>query len=136
MLAKSEQISQKNVFKTFILPILIAGIWIGFSEFLRNEILFKFYWVDHFESLGLKFETLPVNGILWFVWSFIMAYIIYALLQKFDFLQTFILSWLAGFVLMWITVFNLQVLPLGLLIIAIPLSMIEVIVAILIIQKS
>jgi len=36
---------------------------------------------------------------------------------------------------MWITAFNLQVLPLNLLILAIPFSLIEVLVAALIIKK-
>ena len=108
---------------------MAAGIWITVSEFLRNEILFKNYWVEHYGSLGLKFATLPINGLLWMVWSFALAFMICKLLEKFSFHETMILAWLSAFVMMWITIYNLQVLPILLLIPAIPLSLVEVIVA-------
>ena len=121
--------------KKTIIPIIVAGIWITVSEFVRNEFLFKGYWIDFFASLGLRFETLPVNGILWMVWSFILAYVIYMLMQKFSFWETVCLAWLTSFVMMWIALYNLQVLPLGLLIVAVPLSLLEVAVAGLLIKK-
>lgn len=115
--------------------IIAAGIWIILSEFLRNEFLFKSYWVEHFSSMGLPFETLPINGIFWLVWSFILAYVIFSLLQKFSFIKAMVLSWLTAFLMMWIALYNLQVLPLNLLLFAIPLSIIEVAVAGYIIEK-
>jgi hypothetical protein len=62
------------------LAILVSGLWIAVSEFGRNEWLFKFYWVEHFQKLGLRFETLPVNGSLWLVWSLLMAWLVSELL--------------------------------------------------------
>lgn len=121
--------------KKSILPITVTGIWIGISEFVRNEFLFKSYWVEHYESLGLTFETLPVNGVLWVAWSLFLAFLIYTLLQKFSFKETTLLAWLSAFVMMWITGFNLQVLPVSLLIFAVPLSILEVLIAGWIIQK-
>ena len=121
--------------KNTVLPIVLAGIWITVSEFLRNEFMLKSYWVDHYLSLNLKFETLPINGVLWMVWSIILALVIYTLLTRFSFVQTFVIAWLAAFVLMWITIYNLQVLPLALLLPAVPLSMLEVLIAQLIINK-
>jgi hypothetical protein len=121
--------------KKNFLPILIAGIWITISEFTRNELLFKDYWINHFNSIGLKFETLPINGILWMIWSFILAYIIFKLLQKFSFKETILLAWLPAFLMMWITIYNLQTLPLILLLFAVPLSLLEVFIACLIIKK-
>ena len=112
-----------------IIPIVLAGLWITFSEFVRNELLFKNYWVQHFDSLGLHFQTLPLNGIFWLIWSFILAYVIFKLLQKFSFAEAMILAWLTAFVMMWLTIYNLQVLPLALLWFAVPLSMVEVLVA-------
>lgn len=123
------------VVRKTILPVLSAGIWITVSEFARNEFLLKSYWIDHYTSLNLVFETLPVNGILWMAWSFILAYVIYSLLQHFSFLQTILLAWLSAFVMMWITIYNLQVLPLTLLVAAVPLSLVEVAVAGFIIKK-
>lgn len=121
--------------KTKFLSITIAGIWITISEFIRNEFLFKNYWTDHFTSIGLKFETLPVNGILWLIWSFALAFLIFKLLQKFSMKETIFLSWLTAFFMMWMTLYNLQTLPLKLLILAIPLSCLEILIAGLIIVR-
>ena len=33
--------------KKTVVPILLATIWIGLSEFLRNQLLFKSYWTEH-----------------------------------------------------------------------------------------
>jgi len=117
------------------LSIILAGIWITASEFLRNELLFKQIWVEHYKSLGLQFETLPINGVIWMLWSFLFAALIAILLKKFTFKETLIIGWISGFILMWLTLFNLQVLPLILLAYAIPLSLLEVFIAEIIIQK-
>ncbi len=121
--------------KKTILPISIAGIWITISEFVRNELLLKHYWINHFNSIGLKFETLPLNGILWMIWSFALAYFIFKLLQKFSFRESIVLTWLSAFLMMWITMYNLQTLPLALLLFAIPLSFLEVLIAAVLIKK-
>jgi hypothetical protein len=123
------------IMKKTILPILSAGIWITVSEFARNELLFKSFWVDYYKSLNLSFETLPLNGVLWMIWSFILACVIYMLLKHYSFVKTLLLAWLTAFVMMWITIYNLQVLPLQLLLAAVPLSLIEIIIAELIINK-
>lgn len=121
--------------KKRFLPVAAAGLWITLSEFVRNEFLFRQYWVDHFASLGLTFATLPVNGMLWMIWSVMLAFLIFRLLDRFSFGETLLLSWVAAFAMMWITVFNLQVLPVGLLLAAIPLSLLEVTLAALIIKR-
>lgn len=120
--------------KTF-LPIVLAALWIIVSEFVRNEFLFKSYWISHYKSLNLQFETLPANGLLCIVWGFILAYVIYALFKQLSFLQTLIVAWLPASVMIWITLYNLQVLPLKILIPAIPLSLLEVAIAQLIIYR-
>jgi len=112
--------------KHAIYPIFLATLWITASEFIRNELLFKNLWVEHFASKGLKFETTALNGILWMVWSFGLAVLMFKLLQKFSFKESLFMAWLPAFWMMWITVYNLQVLPLNLLIFAIPLSFFEI----------
>ena len=47
-----------NFLKKTILPILLATIWISVSEFLRNELLFKSYWIEHYKNLGLVFHQI------------------------------------------------------------------------------
>ncbi|MFO1034283.1 MAG: hypothetical protein U1E15_09500 [Hyphomicrobiales bacterium] len=118
-----------------VLPVALAGLWITASEFVRNELLFKSFWTGHYQGLGLTFETKPLNGVLWLVWSMIFACIIQQLLSRFSFGRSVAMAWVAGFPMMWITLFNLQVLPLGLLVFALPLSIVEVLVAALILTR-
>jgi len=121
--------------KKTVLPVLLATIWIGLSEFVRNQLLFKYYWTAHYASLGLVFPERPVNGALWGVWSLLFAVAVYVFAKKFTLVQTTLLAWLVGFVLMWVVVGNLGLLPLGLLPFAVPLSFLEAFLAALIIKK-
>ncbi len=124
-----------NTLKKTIVPIVLATVWISFSEFVRNEFLFKSYWVNHYEKLGLLFPSEPINGAMWGLWSLFFAITIFVLAKKFTMLQTVLLSWFVAFVLMWIVIGNLYVLPGGLLYFAVPLSVLETIVAAWIIEK-
>ncbi len=63
--------------KKTLLPILLATIWIGISEFVRNEFLLKSYWTGHYEDLGLIFPTEPINGAVWGIWSLCLAIAIF-----------------------------------------------------------
>lgn len=121
--------------KKTVLPVFLATLWISLSEFLRNEIIFKSYWTEHYESLQLKFPSEPINGAMWGVWSLCFAIGIFILSKKFNLLQTFATAWFFGFVLMWIVIGNLSVLPFGLLPMAIPLSLLETFLATWIIKK-
>jgi len=118
-----------------ILPVLLATLWISVSEFVRNEFLVKSYWTKHYENLGLVFPSDPVNGAVWGLWSLLFAVYIYILAKKFSLVQTMFLSWFAAFVLMWVVIGNLGVLPYGLLYAAVPLSILEAFVASVIIKK-
>ena len=124
-----------NFFKKTILPILLATIWISVSEFVRNELLVKSYWTEHYKNLGLVFPSEPINGALWGLWSLFFAIVIFIISKKFSLIQTTLLSWFVGFVLMWLVIGNLGVLPMGLLYVAIPLSLLEVFLAAFIIVK-
>lgn len=122
-------------FKSTLLPIAAATMWISFSEFVRNQFLIQSYWTAHYQSLGLTFPAEPINGAVWGVWSLAFAIVIYILLTKFSFAQTVLLGWVIGFLLMWLVIGNLGVLPFGILPIALPLSVLEVFVAAWIIQR-
>lgn len=116
--------------------IFLAGLWMTASEFLRNELLVQKLWIDHYRNLGLTFSPNPlVSGPLWMVWCLIFAAVIWKMSRTMSFVGTLSTAWLAGFPLMWITLFNLQVLPLGTLWAAVPLSMLEVAGAVWIIKK-
>jgi hypothetical protein len=117
------------------LAVLLAGLWVNVSEFFRNELLFKHYWTEHYQSLGMTFPSAPVNGMVWMLWGFLFAWAIYLISRKFDFKQTVQIGWLMGFVLMWVVVGNLGMLPPGILVYAVPLSLLEVAVAAVICRK-
>jgi hypothetical protein len=93
--------------KKTVLPILLATIWISLSEYIRNEFLVKSYWTEHYKSLGLVFPSEPLNGAIWGIWSLLFA----------------------------VVIGNLEVLPFGLLYIAVPLSLLEAFLAALIVKK-
>ena len=118
-----------------ILSIFAATIWISVSEFVRNEFLLKSYWTDHYEALGMDFPDAPINGAIWGIWSLCFAIAIFVISKKYSLPKTTLLSWFVGFVLMWLVVGNMAVLPLGILPYAIPLSLLEAFLASWIIHK-
>jgi predicted neutral ceramidase superfamily lipid hydrolase len=108
-----------------IIAIILTGIWVNASEFFRNEVLLKTYWINHYRSLGMTFPSEPLNGMIWVAWGFLFAIAIYIISRKFDLIQTTLISWFMAFVLMWIVTWNLNVLPSAILIYAVPLSLLE-----------
>lgn len=125
-----------KVIKKTILPVLAATIWISLSEFLRNEVLLKDFWTNHYQDLGLTFPSEPVNGAIWGIWSLLFALTIFTISKKFTLWQTTFLSWFVGFVLMWVVIGNMGVLPYNILLYAIPLSFIETYLAVIILVKA
>lgn len=119
--------------KKTIFPIVLATIWISLSEFARNEFIIKTLWVKHYQNLGLVFPSEPINGAVWGLWSLLFAIAIFIIAKKFDWIQTTFLSWFAGFVMMWVVIGNMGVLPYKSLAVAIPFSLIESYIATLII---
>ena len=59
------------------------------------------------------------------MWSFLFAITVFFINTKFSLVQTFLFSWFIGFVLMWVVIGNLGVLPFAILPYAIPLSLLE-----------
>lgn len=111
--------------KNAIIAILSASVWISISEFFRNEYLLKGIWTSHYEGLGLNFPDEPTNGAIWGIWSIAFACFIFFISRKYSLPQTLWISWLGGFVLMWLVTGNMLVLPLRILPFAIPLSLLE-----------
>ena len=108
-----------------IIAIILTGIWVNASEFFRNEVLLKTYWINHYRSLGMTFPSEPLNGMIWVAWGFLFAIAIYLISRKFNLIQTTLISWFMAFVLMWVVTWNLNVLPSAILIYAVPLSLLE-----------
>lgn len=108
-----------------LLAVLLAAAWVNASEFLRNEWLLKDHWLRHYQRLGLAFPEAPHNGAIWGLWGLLFAAWIYALTRAHSWLRTALLAWFGGFVLMWLVIGNLGVLPVSLLPYALPLSLLE-----------
>lgn len=121
--------------KNTFLAILLSTLWISISEFVRNTFVLHHHWVQHFQSLGQTFPEQPINGAIWGIWSLCFAVSIYIFSRKFSLVQTALLAWFIGFVFMWLVIGNLGVLPLAILPMAIPLSMLEAFVASFICNK-
>lgn len=121
--------------KKIVLPVVLATVWISVSEFVRNEFLLKSKWVHHYENMGLTFPGDPVNGAVWGIWSLVFAIFIFVLAKKFNLWETTLLAWIAGFVMMWLVIGNMDVLPFAILPYAIPLSLLEAFLAAWIIKK-
>jgi hypothetical protein len=117
------------------LAIFAATAWIGASEFFRNELLLKSFWLEKYRETGLVFPDQAINGMVWGLWSLLFATAIFVIAKKFTGWQTIFFSWYIGFVLMWVVIGNLGVLPFGILVYALPLSFIEVCIATAIVKK-
>ena len=83
--------------KKNVLAILASGLWVNFSEFLRNEVLLKQTWIDKYNTLGLDFPSAPVNGALWGLWGFLFAGCVVFLCRKLNFKETLFIGWVMGF---------------------------------------
>ncbi|MEW6561865.1 MAG: hypothetical protein AB1400_01355 [Pseudomonadota bacterium] len=115
--------------------IAVTGIWVNASEFFRNEVLLKSYWTNHYQALGLVFPAEPINGMVWGVWGFAFSAAIYWATRRQKLAEAALLCWVMTFVLMWLVIGNLGVLPAGLLFYAVPLSLLEVFVGAAICRK-
>jgi hypothetical protein len=121
--------------KKTILPVLLSAIWISISEFARNEFIVKSFWTTHYHELGLTFPSAPVNGAVWGIWSLLFAIAVFMIAKKFTLIQTTFISWFFAFLMMWVALGNLGVLPFGLLFYALPLSILESFIAAFIIKS-
>ncbi|MEI7492158.1 MAG: hypothetical protein WCK92_12220 [Bacteroidota bacterium] len=121
--------------KKTLFPVLLATVWISVSEFLRNEFFVKSFWTQHYQTIGLTFPSEPVNGAVWGLWSLFFAVAVFIIAKKFNLVQTTFLSWFFAFVMMWVVIGNLGVLPYGMLLYAVPLSILESFIAALIIKS-
>jgi len=109
------------------LAIFLSTIWVSICEVFRNSFLLHQHWVTHFDGMQQVFPEQPINGVVWGIWAFVFSTLIFIINQRFSFWETAGLAWVIGFVLMWLVIGNLGVLPLSILPFAIPLSMVEVI---------
>ena len=115
--------------RKYCLAVVASGVWMNLSEFIRNEFVIKHVWVKGFEEIGLSFPSAPVNGLVWVIWAFVFCAVLAVLNMKFNALKSTLICWVTGFGLLWIAMWNIGILPKGLLYWAVPWSLVEVYVA-------
>jgi hypothetical protein len=112
--------------------ILLVAIWINLSGTVRYMLFAKPKFDAFYKGRGLDFPNALANNILWILWGVLAAVLVVFLSKKFSLLHTFYLSYLAAFAMHWILLWNVAALPLDLLWIAVPWSLVEVFIAALI----
>lgn len=115
--------------KKTLFPIFLAGIWINLSETLRWEFLARPIWLEYHQNLGIVLPQEPLNMAIWMLWGFIFATVIFIFSRKFNLWQTALLSWFLFLVLLWMVLWNLGLLPDGLVVAAAPLALLETFIA-------
>jgi len=123
------------MFKKTILPIIIIGLWINISITIGWFLILKSYWVEKFNSLNIIFPLEMINNLVWMIWGFMLAIVIFILSKKFTILHTTILSWFAAFAMMWVIVWNIGVLPTRMLLFNIPNTLFVTFIASVISKK-
>ena len=88
----------------------------------------KSYWVEYYQNLDLVFPIELANNLIWMMWGFLVALVIFILSKKFNLLLTTFISWISIFLMLWIVLWNINMLPTEILKYVIPLSFIEVLV--------
>jgi hypothetical protein len=118
-----------------VLAVALSGIWVGLCEFVRNQLLLVGQWKAHYSAMGLSFPSQPVNGMTWMVWSFLAAGVVFVISRRFSLWPTTLIAWVAGYVMMWVVIWNLSALPLRILPVAVPFSFVEALGAAFICRK-
>jgi len=106
--------------KKTILPIILIGLWINISITIGWMLILEGYWIEKYQSLNLVFPTGLINNITWMIWGFMLATIIFIISKKFSLWQTTFLAWFVAFIMMWVIVWNVGILPTGMLLFNIP----------------
>jgi len=118
--------------KKAIWKILLVSIWINIFETLRWMLFAKPEIDMHFKAANLVLPNEPINNLLWLIWGIIIAVMIFIVSKKFKVLQTTFIVWITVYVMHWIALWNMAVLPLNILWLAVPLTFINVLVGALI----
>jgi hypothetical protein len=112
--------------------ILLVSVWINISETIRWMLYSKPKFDALYQSKGLELPSGPINMILWLIWGIVIAALVFVLSRRFSLLHVTLLSWLVVFFMTWIVLWNYAVLPLDILWVAVPSSLLEIFIAALI----
>jgi hypothetical protein len=131
---KNKEIIMSN-FKKAFWQVLLVSLWVNIFETLRWMLFAKPDIDIHFKAANLVLPNEPVNNILWLIWGIIIAVMIFIISKKFKVLQTTFIVWIIVYVMHWIALWNMAVLPINVLWLAVPLNFINVLVGALICNR-
>lgn len=117
--------------KSKIAALAIVAIWVATNELFRG-ILLTDVWFGHFESIGMTYPTEDIHSLIWSLVLLVLSGLIVFLSLNLSFLSSVFVIWLFFFLIGWAVTWVYGVLPLGILSIAIPWSIVEVVVAVMI----
>lgn len=115
--------------------ILVVALWINVSETVRWVLFAKPRLDAHLQGMGLTLPSTPANNLLWMLWGAMMAVLVVVLARKLRLVHTAVLSWLVTYVMTWIVLWNFACLPLDLLWVAVPWTLLHSFVAALIAKR-
>jgi len=119
-------------YKTAIWHIIIISLWINIAETLRWILFSQSHFMEHYQRLNLVLPFGPIVLILWLLWGILLSVVIYTISKKYTLLQTVGIIWIMAYLMVWIALYNLNVLPVSMLWLVIPLSFINIIIGTLI----
>lgn len=115
-------------YKKAIWQILLVSLWINIFESLRWVIFAKPDIEMYFKAANHVLPNQPINNILWMVWGVIIAIMIFIISKRFKLLQTTFIVWITVYVMHWIALWNMAVLPINILWLAVPVIFIIILV--------
>ena len=122
-------------FTKSVWQVFLVAVWINFSETIRWMLYSKSKFEALYQSRGLTLPRGPINMILWVIWGVVIASFVFVLARRLSLLHATVLSWLATFITTWIMLWNFDILPLDMLWVVVPLSLLEIFIAALISAK-
>jgi hypothetical protein len=140
---KPETTTDFNI-KHFVLTTLIVSIWVNISEVFRYFVIVKPMMQEYLAMLP---GAIPMNWTvfaIWGIWDTILTslvvFIYWLVAQRFgnNLMSTIIsatTSWALFFLLFWLGMVNMGLSPISVALIALPLSLLEMIVASWILSK-
>lgn len=108
-----------------VVAVLAITTWVSINEFVRNQVVLAEHWTSHYAELGLTFPAAPLNGAVWGLWALLFAVVVVWLAQRYALWAVGLTAWWVGFLLMWVVIGNLGVLPVDILPVAVPWSLVE-----------
>lgn len=117
------------------IAILAAAVWLSLLEFLRDQYLVQSYRIEQNQLHGSMYREEPLMGSAAGIWSLFLAIYIFLVTRKLGNWYATIAAFSGCLLLMWVINGDLRVMPVRLILFAIPLILLESFIAVWIIRR-